>query len=80
MVQCLEDKDQDLTGDKNATVVGMVVGGRGKDLARRGFKALRWRYPVKRQPPDFRRGSTARVSSPARSQLGESHPSPASSL
>jgi hypothetical protein len=33
MVRCLEDKDQDLTGDKNATAVGMVVGGRGKDLA-----------------------------------------------
>jgi hypothetical protein len=49
----------------------MVVGGRGKDLVRRGFKALRWRYPVKRRPPDIRRGSAARVCSPAQSQLGD---------
>jgi hypothetical protein len=27
---------------------------------------LRWRYPVKRRPPDLRRGSAMRVSSPAR--------------
>jgi len=29
---------------------------------------LRWRYPVKRRPPDLRRGSAVRVSSPARLQ------------
>jgi len=52
----------------------MVVGGCGKDLVRRGLKALRWRYPVKRRPPDLRRGSAVRVKLASTITAGEAHP------
>jgi hypothetical protein len=74
-----EDKGQPSPAIRTPRRSGWA-GVRGKYPRQRGSKSLRWQAPVKRRPPDFRRGSAARVSSPARSQLGESHPVPADSL
>jgi hypothetical protein len=81
MVQCLGgNKNQPLVGDKNATT---AWDGRQRPRLKAfatWLQSFEVALPVKRWPPDFRRGSAARVSSPARSQLGESHPVPAGSL
>jgi hypothetical protein len=74
-----EDKGQPLLAIRTPWRSGWA-GGRGKYPRQHGSKSLRWQAPVKRRPPDFRRGSAAWVSSLARSQLSESHPIPAGSL